>query len=188
MSPLSESDKQALLALARHAVETAVRENRLPAEIPSQGIFAPRSSVFVTLRGRGRLRGCIGVIEPREPLGESIVHCAVSAAREDPRFPALQPGELADLHLEISLLTHPHRVISDEFELGRHGLLIQQGTRRGLLLPQVATEHGFSRERFLEETCRKAGLDAGAWKAPETEIYAFTCEIIAEAKEDLASH
>ncbi len=184
MPSLSESDRQALLALARRAIETAVREDRLPGDIPQAGVFAERHGVFVTLRCRGRLRGCIGVVDPDEPLGESVVRSAVSAALADPRFPAVDAEEIQHLHIEISLLTTPHRISPAAIVIGRHGLLIRRDTRHGLLLPQVATEHGFNRQKFLEEVCRKASLPADAWKDPETQVCAFTCEVFAEAKKD----
>ena len=182
MSPLSEADKSLLLALARNAIETAVRERRLPGTIPNHGVFSQPSRGFVTLRHRGRLRGCIGHIEPPEPLGECIVRSAVSAAVEDLRFATVSVEELSELHIEISLLTTPAPIELDEIEIGRHGLLICRGGKRGLLLPQVATEQGLTRERFLEETCRKAGVPSTAWKYPGTEIYAFQCEIISEVE------
>ncbi len=180
MFPLSESDKFLLLALARMAIETAVREKRLPEAIPNRGLFSKPGRAFVTLRCRGRLRGCIGRVEPPEPLGECIVRSAVSAALEDPRFNALSLEELPGLQIEISLLTPPEPIAPNEIEIGRHGLMISRDGRRGLLLPQVAMEHGLTRERFLEETCRKAGIPGDAWKDPATQVYAFFCEIAAE--------
>lgn len=181
MSPLSESEKQALLALARRAIEAAVRAQRLLDAPPWTGVLAEPRGVFVTLHCRGRLQGCIGFVEPAEPLGDSLLRCAASAALHDPRFPALRDEQLLHLQIEISLLTRPQPILPHEIEIGRHGLFLRRVAHSGLLLPQVATAHGLSRERFLEETCRKAGLPAGAWKDPETQLYAFTCEIIADA-------
>lgn len=180
MPSLSELDRSALLRLARKSIEEAVCRDHWPEVIPHDGVFAERSGVFVTLHVRGQLRGCIGVIEAEESLGESVARCAVSAALQDPRFSPLSTDELADLDVEISLLTPPQPIRPEEVVIGRHGLLISQGSRRGLLLPQVATEHQLSRERFLEETCRKAGLPTDAWKNPSTKLYAFTCEVLAE--------
>jgi AmmeMemoRadiSam system protein A len=128
-----------------------------------------------------RLRGCIGVIEGREPLGESIARCAASAALEDPRFSPVQPEEIQDLDIEVSLLSPLERIQPENIEIGKHGLLVEQGFHRGLLLPQVAVEHHLGHERFLQETCHKAGLTADAWKSPGTRMYAFTCEIFAES-------
>lgn len=182
MCYLSEGDRKSILALARHAVAEVVCRKRLPDEIPKTGVFEQRCGVFVTLHVSGRLRGCIGVIEAKEHLGESIVLCASSAAREDPRFRPMEPEELPKLEIEVSLLSPLQRIQPEDVEIGKHGLLVEQGFRRGLLLPQVAVEHHLEREQFLKETCYKAGLAADAWRAPETRIYGFTCEILGEGK------
>jgi AmmeMemoRadiSam system protein A len=180
MPSLSEADRCSLLQLARHAVVEAVVHERLPEKIPVDGIFAERRGVFVTLHVNSRLRGCIGVVEPDEPLGEALVRCAASAAKSDPRFPPMQPPDLAGLQLEISLLSPIAPIGEDAIEIGRHGLLIRSGERRGILLPQVATEHRLDREQFLAETCKKAGLARDAWREQQTQIFGFTCEVIAE--------
>lgn len=178
MRCLSESERTSLLELARRAVVEAVSQGRLLQEIPKEEIFESRCGVFVTLHVAGRLRGCIGVIQAKEPLGESIVRCASEAALEDPRFSPMQPEELPGLEIEISLLSPLERIQPEAIEIGKHGLLVEQGIRRGLLLPQVAVEHHLDREQFLKETCRKAGLSWDAWKAADTLIYAFTCELV----------
>jgi AmmeMemoRadiSam system protein A len=183
MQSLSESDGKAILDLARQAVTEAVCRDRLPGVIPNTGIFEQQCGVFVTLHVAKRLRGCIGVIDPKEPLGESIVRCAGSAALMDPRFGPVQPEETQNLEIEVSLLSPVQPIKPEEVEIGRHGLVMEQGFRRGLLLPQVAVEHHLSREQFLRETCHKAGLAADAWKSPETHMYGFTCEIISEGKQ-----
>ncbi len=90
----------------------------------------------------------------------------------------MQPEELPGLEIEISLLSPLERIQPEAIEIGKHGLLVEQGIRRGLLLPQVAVEHHLDREQFLKETCRKAGLSWDAWKAADTLIYAFTCELV----------
>jgi AmmeMemoRadiSam system protein A len=182
MQCLSESDGKAILELARQAVAEAVCQDRLPGFIPKTGIFEQQCGVFVTLHVAKRLRGCIGVIETKDPLGDSIVRCAGGAALMDPRFGPVQPGEMQNLEIEVSLLSPVQPITPEEVEIGRHGLLVEQGFHRGLLLPQVAVEHHLSREQFLGETCHKAGLAADAWKSPETRIYGFTCEIISEGK------
>ena len=182
MHYLSEADRKSILELARQAVVEAVCRERLPDEIPKTGVFERQCGVFVTLHTAGRLRGCIGVIEAKTNLGESIVQCASSAAREDPRFSPIEPEELPELEIEVSLLSPLHRIQHDEIEIGKHGLMVEQGFRRGLLLPQVAVEHHLEREQFLKETCHKAGLAGDAWKAPDTRIYGFTCEILGEDK------
>jgi AmmeMemoRadiSam system protein A len=180
MPSLSEADRQSLLELARRAVAEAVSSQKPAGPISPGGVFAEKRGVFVTLHARGRLRGCIGVIEACEPLGESITRCAVSAAFEDPRFSPVSAEELGELQIELSLLSPPEPILPRNIEIGKHGLLISQAAKRGLLLPQVAVQHKLSREQFLEETCRKAGLAAHAWQEPETQILGFTCEVFSE--------
>jgi uncharacterized protein len=176
----SEEFRSALLQWARQAVVEAVSRAQLPADIPQHGIFLERQGVFVTLRVRGRLRGCIGVVETQETLGESIMRCAAGAALRDPRFSPLQTEELGELLVEISLMSAPVPILPEEIEIGRHGLMVVSGARRGLLLPQVATEHRLDPQQFLEETCRKAGLPPEAWREEGTQILGFTCEILSE--------
>lgn len=182
MRCLSEADRKSILELARQAVEEAVRQRQLLTEIPRAQIFDERCGVFVTLTVAGKLRGCIGVVEAKAPLGESIVRCATESALEDPRFSPMQPEELSRLEIEVSLLSPLERIQPEQVEIGKHGLLVERGYRRGLLLPQVAVEHRFDREQFLRETCCKAGLPTDAWKMPETRVYGFSCEIVQEAK------
>jgi AmmeMemoRadiSam system protein A len=177
---LSETDRCAMLELARRAIAEAVSLQKPVQVIPQNGVFAEKHGVFVTIHARGRLRGCIGVVEAFEPLGDSVARCAASAALHDPRFSPVRPEELPDLNLEISVLSIPEPIRPEDIEIGKHGLLVTQTAKRGLLLPQVAVEHRLSREKFLEETCRKAGLKAEAWQEPETQILGFTCEVFSE--------
>ena len=137
---------------------------RPDAETSNPNFAAPRGA-FVTLKIKGELRGCIGYTEPLYPLGQTVIRCAIYAASEDPRFVPVTPAELDRLEYEISVLT-PVRRITDPsaVQVGRHGLVIAQGGRRGLLLPQVATENRWNREEFLAQTCVKAGLRPDAWK------------------------
>jgi AmmeMemoRadiSam system protein A len=176
----SAEERRAMLALARAAIVSALEDKPLgrPASEPSS--FSLSQGVFVTLDVYGKLRGCIGVIEPRESLRESLVHCAQSAAFHDPRFPSIRAEELSGLVIEISVLSALFPIALQQIHIGKHGLLVATENHRGLLLPQVATEHKLSREEFLEETCHKAGLPRDAWRAGQTKIYAFTCEIFRE--------
>lgn len=180
MPSLSETDRQSLLDLARRAIAEAVSLQEAAGSIPQGGMFLEKRGVFVTLHARGRLRGCIGVIEPVEPLVESIARCAAGAALHDPRFSPVRVEELPELRIEISLLSPLEPILPENIEIGKHGLLIAQGSKRGLLLPQVAVEHKLARDQFLEETCRKAGLNVNAWQEAETRILGFTCEIFSE--------
>jgi AmmeMemoRadiSam system protein A len=181
MLSLSDEDRRSLLQLARLTVTEVVTRRRLPGSVPKEGVFAARCGAFVTLHVRDRLRGCIGIIEAQQPLGEVIVHCSLSAALQDPRFPPLSAEEVLDLVIEISLLSPPEPILPENIEIGKHGLLISSGGQRGLLLPQVALEHRLTRDSFLEETCRKAGLNRDAWREASTELFAFTCEVFAES-------
>ncbi len=180
MPSLSEADRRALLQLARNAVVQAVSHGGLPEQIPQDGVFAERRGAFVTLHVQRRLRGCIGVIEADQPLGDSIARCAASSALQDPRFPPLRTEDLAELQIEISLLSPLAPIPLEQVEIGRHGLLIARGTQRGLLLPQVAVEHHLNREQFFEETCRKAQLARDLWRKSGTQLFGFTCEVFSD--------
>jgi AmmeMemoRadiSam system protein A len=177
---LSETDRHALLGLARRAITEGVLLQKPLEPIPNSGVFAERRGAFVTLHVGGRLRGCIGMIEPLDPLGEVVAHCAAGAALHDPRFSPVQAEEITQLQIEISLLSPLEPILPASIEIGKHGLLVSQAGKRGLLLPQVATEHNLSREQFLDETCRKAGLPPKSWQDPATQILAFTCEIFSD--------
>lgn len=179
-SELSREERQALLTLARSAILGALAGKAARPPNPEPACFSLRRGVFVTIHVDGKLRGCIGVIEGREVLGRSIVHCAESAAFHDPRFSALRAEEVAGLQIEISVLSELFSLNPENVEIGKHGLLIKAAHRQGLLLPQVAVEHHLSREEFLEETCLKAGVPRDAWRRNETQLFGFTCEILQE--------
>lgn len=180
MTVLSDGTKRVLLRIARDAIWAAVEGRRYqPPDPPADAQHA--AGAFVTVHQSGELRGCIGQIEARQPLAAAVAQCAASAATRDPRFPPMSPRELnAGTELEISVLTPMQQVASpEEIEVGRDGLLIQQGYHSGLLLPQVATAWDWDRETFLAHTCRKAGLPQDAWKHG-AEIYRFQAEIFSE--------
>ncbi len=179
MTTTNVTDGAALVALARTALEAAVRRHAAP-DPPQTPLFQRRAGAFVTLRKQHELRGCIGQPEPHDPLGSVIVHCAAAAALEDPRFPPVEAAELPSIAVEISVLTPLMKVSDpDAVEVGRHGLVIARGGRRGLLLPQVPTEWHWSREEFLEQTCRKAGLPKDAWRHG-ADVFSFEAEIFDE--------
>ncbi len=181
MSPLPNEERLVLLELARRAIVETVRARPLPAVPPVSLALRERAGAFVSLHLRGRLRGCIGQVEPVEALAEAVARCAVAAAVEDSRFEPVTPGELAELEIEISILSPLTPIQPEEIEVGKHGLLVTRERTRGLLLPQVATQYHWPRERFLEEVCRKAGLERDAWKDPASRIEAFTAEVFSEA-------
>jgi AmmeMemoRadiSam system protein A len=178
----SEADRHKILKFARQVVVEAVTLGRLPEHVPTDGIFSQRRGVFVTLRNNGHLRGCIGVVEADTPLGDSVARCAAGAALQDPRFAPMRVADLSHLQIEISLLTQPQPIAINAIEIGRHGLIVASGDRRGLLLPQVAVEHHLDREQFLSETCRKAHLLRDAWRDARTQILAFTCDVFSDAE------
>lgn len=178
--PLTEGDRKLLVEYARSVLERSVRG--LPARVPENppaSVLVP-TGAFVTLRqSNGRLRGCMGRITASQPLIQTIADCTVEAASRDPRFKPVTPQELPGLYVEISVLSPMEEVRSEDVEVGRHGLLISVGLRHGLLLPQVADEWGWDRERFLDETCLKAGLPRNAWRQG-ARIQAFTAEVFGE--------
>lgn len=179
MSPLSPAEQECLLRLARQAIEAAVLDTGLPAFECSEGALAERAGAFVTLLKSGRLRGCIGNIESVRPLHQTVRECARSAALADSRFDPVTAAEIPHLHLEISVLSPLEDARPEAIEIGRHGLLVSRGYQRGLLLPQVATKYRWSKEKFLEETCLKAGLAADAWRRG-ARLQVFTAQIFAE--------
>ena len=133
----------------------------------------------------GALRGCIGTLERRRSLWSVVGEMAAAAATRDPRFPPMDVTDLQAMTVEISVLS-PDVVIHrpEEIEIGRHGLDVRRDGARGLLLPQVAVEHGFDREKFLAATCRKAGLPANAWHDDETEIRVFEAEVFGDEPDE----
>ncbi len=173
---LSGEERAHLLKIARQAVENAVNDGDV-IECSDGGYKALSvdRAAFVTLEKAGNLRGCIGYTSPLKPLFETVRDAAISAALNDPRFPAVSKDELASLTYEISVLS-PFRHVNhtDQIEIGKHGLLVKQGRYEGLLLPQVAADYQWDRKIFLEQTCRKAGLSLEAWKQKDTDIFMFT--------------
>jgi AmmeMemoRadiSam system protein B/AmmeMemoRadiSam system protein A len=175
---LGEDERKALLEHARRTIECRLQGKPLPDLSPASAAMQEKRGAFVSLKKQGRLRGCIGYIEARKPLAQTVGDMAVAAAFNDPRFPPLKREELADLDIEISVLT-PLKKIDDinDIKVGKHGLYVVRGFYSGLLLPQVATEYRWDRLTFLQETCYKAGLPADAWRDEKTEIYTFSAEV-----------
>ena len=177
---LSDGDKDKLLKIARQSIKTFLKTKKIPKfDVPPK--LEEPGAAFVTLNKNGRLRGCIGHTKAIQPLYQTVAECAIQAAVGDSRFYPVNLGELDKIHIEISVLTPIEEVKSiDEIEVGRDGLMIFKGSRRGLLLPQVATEYGWSRVEFLEQTCRKAGLDLNDYKSDDATIYKFQAIIFGE--------
>jgi AmmeMemoRadiSam system protein B/AmmeMemoRadiSam system protein A len=180
-SMLSGEDKTFLLKLARHAIGTALGVETPAPGTPASPALEMANGVFVTLKVQGILRGCIGSIQPRKPIRETVAEMARAAAFDDPRFPSMRAEELPTVSIEISVLS-PLREIDgpEDVTVGRDGLVVEQGPMRGLLLPQVAESQGWDPTTFLEHTARKAGLPESAWQDDETRTYAFTASVFAE--------
>ena len=177
---LDSGQRQTLLDIARRAIAQGVAKREpLEVDVPAGALGEP-AGAFVTLRRGKRLRGCIGRLASGEPLARVVALAAVSSALEDPRFEATRPEELSDLEIEISILSVFEAIAPADVRPGIHGLMIQRGSNRGLLLPQVAAEYNWNAERFLEETCSKAGLPRDAWRDSETRIFAFTAEVFSD--------
>jgi uncharacterized protein (TIGR00296 family) len=185
---LTKSEGELAVKLARKAIEECLKNGLKinPDNLPP--VFREKRGVFVTLNKKGdtrELRGCIGRPYPILPLGEAIIVSAINAAREDPRFNPVKPEEIKDLVIEVTVLTVPKRIkakpkeIPDRIVIGRDGLIVAAGGYQGLLLPQVAVEHGFDCTEFLCQTCMKAGLMPDAW-LEGAEVYSFEGQIFEE--------
>ena len=181
----TEDQKRALIEIARAAVLAQVTEPTASDPGPGHALLVDlptASGAFVTLKRSGELRGCLGTLECRHSLAEEVARLARSTAHEDPRFAPVHPSELPQISVEVSILgplepIDPHDPAA--LVIGRHGLVVEKGWRRGLLLPQVATEWHWDRDEFLAHTCRKAGLPADAWKCGAN-VYRFDAVVFGE--------
>jgi AmmeMemoRadiSam system protein A len=176
---LTVAQKASLLKLARTSVTARVLGQ--PLLQAGDSAMPEAAGVFVTIKRGGELRGCLGTLERGCRLAEQVVRCAADSASEDPRFAAVSADELPEIRLEVSVLGPLERIepAPHTFTIGIHGLVVEQGARRGLLLPQVATEWGWTPEQFLRQTCRKAGLSADAWQRG-AEVYRFAAEVFGD--------
>lgn len=188
---LSDRQRAILLAVARRSLVNSLVRHLLPQgavddavrQELAQGSPAPgerdqllaQGACFVTLwrRDTGELRGCRGECSAHQPLATAVGFMALATALDDPRFAAVTAGELGELLIEISVLTPLYPIEPQQVEIGRHGLMIIDGRRRGLLLPQVAVEHQMNREQFLAAVCWKASLPADAWQSTSANLWAF---------------
>jgi AmmeMemoRadiSam system protein A len=176
---ISPEDQRRLVDLALRALEARVRPAGLP-EIDSSLVPDVRRGAFVSIFHDGELRGCLGRLNSQLPIARLVAQLAQAVADSDPRFDRVTPQELAGIGFEISVLRREREIQSiEEIEVGRHGLIVEQGTSRGLLLPQVPTEQGWDREAFLDHTCLKAGLAADAWRRG-ARIFVFEAQIFGE--------
>lgn len=174
----SAEERKRLLTLAHDAITSTLSGDELELEAPTPHFAEPRG-VFTSLYLQGNLRGCVGYVLPACSVYRAVAETARGAAFSDNRFDPVTVEEAPQLQIELSVLTPPAPIRAEEIEIGRHGLLVTQGGRRGLLLPQVPVEHEWDRVTFLEQTCRKAGLPIDAWRNG-AKIEAFTAEVFGE--------
>ena len=176
---ISVPDQQRLLKFARRCLEARVRREPAP-PVERGGCLDLPMGAFVSIHCEGDLRGCLGRLETDRPLGEVVAHLAAVVSDSDPRFPPLAEAELTRVDIEISALT-PECEVADvaTIVVGRHGLIVELGHKRGLLLPQVATEYAWDRDTFLDHTCIKAGLAPGAWRSG-ARIFTFEAQVFGE--------
>jgi len=174
----SPEERRMLLTLAHEAIASALAGREIPLDPPTAHLAEPRGA-FTTLYLHHQLRGCVGHVVPIDSIYRTVAETARAAAFEDPRFPPVRRAELPGLQISLSILSPLTRIRAEEVEIGRHGLLVSLGARRGLLLPQVPTEQGWDRITFLEQTCHKAGLPRDAWQRGAT-LEAFTAEIFGD--------
>ena len=192
MGTLTADEGRLAVSLAREAIGVYLREKKriTPHELPS--VFDERRGVFVTLNsieeGGNELRGCIGFPYPTHPLKEAVREAAIDAATSDPRFLPVSSSEMEHIVVELTVLTEPTTLTCspgeriDHIEIGRHGLIVRYGHYQGLLLPQVAPEHGMDREEFLCHTCLKAGMSQNMWLDEGTEVCTFEGQIFEESE------
>ncbi|MDI9614264.1 TIGR00296 family protein [Methanothermobacter sp.] len=188
MKSISREEGKLLIEIARSVIEEHLRGSetfRLPGDLPDK--FREKRGVFVTLEKNGELRGCIGYPEPVMTLIDALIDAAISAATRDPRFPPVEPEELDEIEVEVSVLTPPTPIrvenpseYPQRIRVGVDGLIVERGWARGLLLPQVATEWGWDAEEFLCNTCMKAGLPPDCFYDPQTRVYRFQAQIFSE--------
>jgi AmmeMemoRadiSam system protein A len=179
---LTDEEKRELLRIARATLREYTRSGRIPPGKPHRETLLQQAGAFVTLRIAGNLRGCIGTQAEDSPLYRTVQEMAVAAASRDPRFAPVTPEEVEALIIEVSVLGSRERILhAEEIEVGIHGISVQHGPRRSLLLPQVAHENCWDAATFLARLCVKAGLAEDDWKNPEAELERFTAQVFDEA-------
>jgi len=181
---LSKKSKQRLLEIAREAIFLRLQRGSVPPFSVTEAELQTHVGCFVSLHLDGHLRGCIGTLHEQRPLHQTVVDMAIEAATNDPRFQALPSKDLSKCDIEVSVLTPFVPIDPAAVVPGKHGLYLAKGARRGVLLPQVATQYGWSREKLLGEICKKAGLADDAWKDKETRLFAFEAEVFSDLTQD----
>jgi AmmeMemoRadiSam system protein A len=184
MMEITLEEKKILLSTARSSIFSALNGKKpAPVDYKNHPLFNSHCGAFVTLTIRHRLRGCIGYIISDKPLIKTIEETAQLAAFDDPRFGPLTEIEFQNIHIEISVLSEPFPMNGyDDIVIGKHGLILEEKGRRGLLLPQVPVEHNMNREEYLDAICEKAGFPAGYWKTKQLKINLFTADVFSESE------
>ncbi|MFA3782186.1 AmmeMemoRadiSam system protein A [Melioribacteraceae bacterium 4301-Me] len=179
---LSKEEKTVLLKAARQSIESLFTDKEFPTtDYKKYPKFKQKAGAFVTLTEHGNLRGCIGYIVSNDTLFNTVCNAAIQAAESDPRFPPVEEHELKDILIEISILSPAFPMKSyDEIQLGKHGLILEEKGRRGLLLPQVPIEYNMNKEQYLDAICQKAGFPAGYWRDKKLNISLFTATVFNE--------
>jgi hypothetical protein len=179
---MNKLNNSAIVNIVKQTLKEKFEGNDFIPSAEEMGLLKEPLGVFVTLKKDGKLRGCIGNFESQKPLWQNIKEMALASAFEDDRFTPLQKEELKNLEIEISILSPMKKINSiEEIELGKHGVYIKQGRQNGVFLPQVAKSTGWDKETFLNKLCmEKAGLEAGCWNNPKTEIFIFTSLVVSE--------
>jgi AmmeMemoRadiSam system protein A len=175
----SPSERALLVKLAHEAIESELEKRALSLDPPSAHLAEPRGA-FTTIYLEGKLRGCVGYVLPVLPVYRAVAETALAAASQDTRFLPVSLDEARRLGVSLSILSPLSPIEPQQIEVGRHGLVVTLGSHRGLLLPQVPVEHHWDRSTFLEQTCRKAGLPADAWKTGAL-LASFTAEVFGDS-------
>lgn len=181
---LPPDSQRRLIQLSRNTLEDFVRRSsRDTGPVVDPYLRCSQFGAFVGLHKGDELRGCIGTCFPTRPLYETVIEMTEAAASRDHRVSPIAASELAEIQIDISVLS-PLEPVSDplQLEVGKHGLHVVRGDKRGVLLPQVATQYGWDITTFLDQACIKAGLAKGAWKWPETQVSSFGALIIEEER------
>lgn len=182
MEPTLE-EKKILLKIARASINSFFTGEKIPEpDYQKYPILKSHAGAFVTLTENGILRGCIGYIISDQPLFDTVREAAVQASQHDPRFISLRHAEVENISIEVSILSEPFPLKSyDEIIIGKHGLILDEKERRGLLLPQVPIEHHMDRDQFLDAICRKSGFPAGYWKTKQLRLSGFTATVFSDS-------
>lgn len=190
MAMLTDSEGEEAVRFARAIAESAVRTGsyRVP-EVTLPPVFEQKAGAFVTvlIHPGKELRGCIGIPEPIYPLRQAILNAAVDSVLSDPRFEPVREEEVDSMLIELTVLSPPEQLsvrspweLPQKVEVGRHGLIVERGRFRGLLLPQVAVDEKWDSEEFLSMTCWKAGIPEDSWHDPRVRVLRFEGEVFGE--------